>query len=105
MPVALSLPAPGEEDYTAAFMRPDGIQLSVSARDFDGVEVLHVSLAPVYSLLPNVGDAEKSWLQERLAAETPAILQEFFGGRQFTRQPDDPRPGRGDSKHYFSPLT
>ena len=93
---------PGEEKYTAGFMRADGIQLCVSAREFDGEEVLHVTLSPVYELRPDIRPED---LQEHLASKTFTILQEFFGvERSFTRQPNDPRPVAKDARHYFSYL-
>lgn len=101
MPDIFTLSKPDEEKYAAAFMRLDGIQLITSARNFEGVDILHVSLSPVYSIRK---DITHEMLQEHVAILTPAILREFFGERQFTRQPDDPRPGRQDSKHYFSSL-
>ncbi len=99
MPVELAMPRPGDEPYTGTWLRRDGIQFIATVKDYGAIQLIHASVCPMYTLRP---DMRREDLEEYIAMQTPAILREFFGERQFARQPDDPRVPV--IKHYFSTI-
>lgn len=98
MPSAFNFAKPGQEHLTCSFLRPDGINLIVSIKDYGRVKILHASIGPIESL----SKLTKSELNDFIYQETPSIFQTFFGDRKFAIQPAD--PARPEVYHYFSLL-
>lgn len=91
---------PGEEGYTCSFLNDVlGLHMLASVKDVGVMQVIHLSLAPVKSF--DHGMSNEDWNQ-RIFANMADIAESFFPGRQFARQPDDPR--RPSVIHYFAIL-
>ena len=88
-----------EAPFFCSYLRKDGIQLTVSVRDYGSLRVIHISFAPVYR-------AKKDQTQEEIDGhlfdEVYNITKGFFGDRKFLRQPNT--PGRPEIKHFFHVL-
>lgn len=91
-----TLAAPGKEEYSCAFIRNDGIHFMATAKSINHVELIHVTIAP----LTKMSDLPEGQLLAYIEEQTPSILEDFFPGRRFAKQPDDLR--RPQAKHYFS---
>lgn len=100
LPDFMTMAFPGEEDYSCSFIRQsDGIQMLASVKDLNVLNTIHVSLAPIRSCRKDWTEEEHSGHIFDIAAE---VVESFFPGRRFARQPDDPR--RPQVKHYFAIL-
>lgn len=100
LPNFMTLALPGEENYSCSFVRQaDGIQMIASIKFLNNLNTIHVSLAPLRS-------CRKDWTEEEHNGHvfdvTSEVIDSFFPGRKFARQPDDPRRPR--VKHYFTVL-
>lgn len=78
--------------------REKGVQVVVGIKETP-LPVIHVSVAPVYSLKADLSPAK---LRMHILLNVGSIIAEFFGQRKFAMQPDDPR--KPDVKHYFHVL-
>ena len=93
LPNLLPLPD-GEEQYFTTFLGGAyGMQVMASVKPY----YLHVSIGPVYSMRKDLAPAD---LQQNIMLGAGGILEAFFPGRQFAKQPDDAR--KPDVKHFFS---
>ena len=91
---------PGEEEFSNVFIRQsDGLQLLATVKDYDALKIIHVSLAPIRTCRPDWTDEEHNGHIFDVASE---VVESFFPGRKFARQPDDSR--RPQVKHYFTVL-
>lgn len=94
----MSFPPPGQEEYTCAyFNQSEGIQMIASIRDTGALQLIHVSIGQINFFRPDLTESE---LYEYTLDQAPDILDLFFPGRGFARQPDDPR--KPTLHHYFS---
>ena len=91
---------PGDEEFSCGFIRrKDGLHLMASVKDFDVLNVIHLSVGPIKSLNPTLSDQE--W-EKYILSSVCSIAKDFFGERDFVRRPDDPR--KPSVKHYISVL-
>ncbi len=100
LPEFMNFAPPGEEDFCCSFLRrADGIQMLASVKDLNALNTIHVSLAPIRDCRKDWTDDEHNGHIFDVAFE---VVESFFPGRRFARQPDDPR--RPQVKHYFAIL-
>lgn len=98
LPDELNFAAPGNEDYTAAYLnQTEGLQMIASVKDLGAYRVIHVSIGQINFCRPDLNEQE---LYEHSLSEAAVILELFFPGRGFARAPDDPR--KPTLHHYFS---
>lgn len=87
-------------EFSCGFIRcKDGIHLMASVKDFEILNVIHLSVGPIKSLNPTLSDQE--W-EKHILSSVRSIANDFFGERDFVRRPDDPR--KPSVKHYISVL-
>lgn len=98
MPTMLNFAPKGQEDNTCAFLHPDGIHLLASIKNWGNMNVIHVSIGPING----ISKLSRDELDKLIMRETPFILDSFFGDREFTIQPADPR--RPELTHYYSTI-
>lgn len=91
---------PGEEEYTCSFFRrSDGITLMASVKNLNVLNLIHISLCPLRCFRKDWSDEEHCGHMFDVTFE---VVNSFFPGRKFARQPDDPRSPQ--MKHYFAIL-
>ena len=100
-PEAILATMPDKVDLACCYARGDGVQMVTSVKDLGRLQVIHVSISPLLSLRPEFN--EQDW-DEYILGNAHEIIQTFFPGREFTRQPDDDRPKYRLTKHFYSVL-
>jgi len=91
---------PKGHQRACCFVSAEGVQLVASLEVWNGVRVVHASLAPVPSLLP--GGTKEEELSRQVLEAAPVVLAAFLGeARVSAPAPDDLR--RPQVKHFFTP--
>jgi hypothetical protein len=87
-------------DCFCSFANPvSGLNFVASVRDLGVLNIIHVTIAPLRVIRPEWTDEQ--W-QDFIVISAKSIIGDFFPGRDFAKQPDDPR--KPDAKHYFAVI-
>lgn len=77
----------------------DGIQMIFSFKDFGLLRSIHVSLCPIRGMKKDLTDQDHELL---VIEKSAAIIESFFGDRDFAKNPSDPRAPL--NKNFFALL-